>query len=479
MRQALYRKYRSRQLSDVIGQDHITKTLQQAIANGRISHAYLFTGPRGVGKTSIARILAHAINGLSYNDEKAYIDIIEIDGASNGRVDEIRELRDKVYIIDEVHMISTSAFNALLKTLEEPPEHVVFILATTEAHKLPATVVSRTQHFAFKPIEPAVAAKHLKYIAKKEHIDINDEALALIAEHGQGSFRDSISLLDQAANFSPPITAETISNLLGIPPKQQLDNLLTDLTDADRPAVIKDLSRMYDQGYPPAMIASQLSSRLRAYLIDDTTLIPTTTLLALLADLINVPAQNDPSNALLLTLLRSLPAQTLLTKDKPKPQPTPEKPLPPQPIEAKKPKPAAKRPATDTSPADQPGESPVTTQAADIILDEQTWGQVLDLLKASYNTLYGIVRMAKLDLDNQGVIRLQFAYKFHQQRINDSKNREIILRSVEQVTSHKYTLECVVDTNLLANKPTASQSKEPDISAIANIFGGGEMLSQD
>src|SRR5688572_10703249 len=161
MGQALYRKYRSKSLGEIVGQEHITDTLAQALKSGRISHACLFSGPRGVGKTSIARILAHEINGLPYTDDAAHLDIIEIDAASNRRIDEIRELRDKVYIaptsgkykvyiIDEVHMLTREAFNALLKTLEEPPAHAVFILATTEAHKLPETIVSRTQHYTFK-----------------------------------------------------------------------------------------------------------------------------------------------------------------------------------------------------------------------------------------------------------------------------------------------------------------------------------------
>src|SRR4051812_40777933 len=211
MGQALYRKYRSKSLSEIVGQEHITQTLDQALKQGRISHAYLFTGPRGVGKTSIARILAHEINGLPYEDDSDHLDIIEIDAASNRRIDEIRDLRDKVYvapttakykvyIIDEVHMLTREAFNALLKTLEEPPAHVVFILATTDAHKLPETIISRTQRFSFKPADKTKTAKLLAGIAKKESVRVSPEALELLAEHGAGSFRDSVSLLDQVSS---------------------------------------------------------------------------------------------------------------------------------------------------------------------------------------------------------------------------------------------------------------------------------------
>src|SRR3989442_7000568 len=181
MGQALYRAHRPKKLRDVVGQEHITTALTRALQNGTISHAYLFTGPRGVGKTTIARILAHEVNGLPYDDESMHLDIIEIDAASNRRIDEIRDLRDKVhlaptsakfkvYIIDEVHMLTKEAFNALLKTLEEPPAHAVFILATTEVHKLPETIISRTQRFSFKPVDVPKVVAHLKAIAKAEKI---------------------------------------------------------------------------------------------------------------------------------------------------------------------------------------------------------------------------------------------------------------------------------------------------------------------
>ena len=183
MGQALYRKYRSKSFSEVIGQEPITDTLSKALKSDRISHAYLLTGPKGVGKTSVARIIAHEVNKLPYKGEAMHLDIIEIDAASNRRIDEIRDIREKVhiaptsakykvYIIDEVHMLTKEAFNALLKTLEEPPEHCIFILATTEAHKLPETIISRTQRFNFKPVEKDKAISRLKSIAKMEKIDI-------------------------------------------------------------------------------------------------------------------------------------------------------------------------------------------------------------------------------------------------------------------------------------------------------------------
>jgi DNA polymerase III subunit gamma/tau len=236
MAKALYRKYRSKKFSEVVGQEHITKTLEHAIKSGKISHAYLFTGPRGVGKTSVARILAHVVNGLPYEDDSMHLDIIEIDAASNRRIDEIRELRDKVhitpttgkykvYIIDEVHMLTREAFNALLKTLEEPPAHAIFILATTEAYKLPETIVSRTQRFTFKPVAPDDVIKHLAQIAKEEKIKVTDGALKLLTEHGQGSFRDSISLLDQLSSSQTKITEDSVRQLLGLPPASAIGEL--------------------------------------------------------------------------------------------------------------------------------------------------------------------------------------------------------------------------------------------------------------
>ena len=249
MYQALYRKYRPKTFEDVVGQKTTIKTLENSIVNDRITHAYLFTGPRGTGKTSIAKIFAKVINCHNRQNftpcdecisckQVQNVDIIEMDAASNNGVDEIREIRDKVnlvpsfgkykvYIVDEVHMLSNQAFNALLKTLEEPPSHVIFILATTEPHKIPETILSRCQRYDFKKISEKDIYERIKYICKEEKIEIEEEAIKLISKVSDGGLRDSISLLDQLIAYTNDvINVNDVNDVYGIISKYEIIDLL-------------------------------------------------------------------------------------------------------------------------------------------------------------------------------------------------------------------------------------------------------------
>jgi DNA polymerase III subunit gamma/tau len=467
MGKALYRVYRPKKLADVVGQEHITRTLEQALKQGRISHAYLFTGPRGVGKTSVARILAHEINDLPYTDDSAHLDIIEIDAASNRRIDEIRELRErvavaptsakyKVYIIDEVHMLTREAFNALLKTLEEPPAHVVFILATTDAHKLPETIISRTQRFSFKPGDKTQIVTLLKQISQEEKINVDAAALSLIAEHGEGSFRDSTSLLDQAGSQGQ-VTLQAVQALLGLPSDESIGQLLQAVTSTDmQPAeLMKALAALYDQGFQAAAIAKRLGALLRTGLAEGTA--DTEISLKLLQGLIEVPAAYDPDGYLELLLLQNRPRTDQPVIIAPTDEIIPAKtgPEPPK--------------TTETLPKPSVAKSSKTIKP----LDKTTWTEALQTLKQRHNTLYGVVRMAEPDFSEAGRLQLSFAFAFHQKRLNENANREKIAAIVEELTGQVVKVEGIYDQSA---KPTPVPAASADLTAISNIFGNAELL---
>ena len=273
MTKALYRKYRPLKLADVVGQDDTIRQLQTQLTNQKISHGYLFVGARGCGKTSVARIFAHEINHFDYQLEDNYVDIIEIDAAVFTMVENIRELRDKamlapttgkykVYIIDEIHMLSKNAFNALLKILEEPPEHIVFIFATTNPEKIPATILSRVQIFHFKLADKSVMQPFLEGICQKEGINIEKDALSLLIEQGGGSFRDSLSILDQLSNLHPDkstlITTEEVSSALGVPKQVLIQELLASYEQENVDQIRSLVEELINQGNKAEGIATSL-----------------------------------------------------------------------------------------------------------------------------------------------------------------------------------------------------------------------------
>ena len=297
MYQALYRKYRSQTFSQLVGQEVVAKTLRQAVEQEKISHAYLFSGPRGTGKTSVAKIFAKAMNCPNQVDgepcNNCYIcqavtegsleDVIEMDAASNNGVDEIREIRDKstyapslarykVYIIDEVHMLSTGAFNALLKTLEEPTQNVVFILATTELHKIPATILSRVQRFEFKSIRTQDITAHIHHILEKENISSEPEAVEIIARRAEGGMRDALSILDQALSLTQgnALTTAISEEITGTISLSALDDYVAALSQQDVPKALDSLNLLFENGKSMTRFVTDLLQYLRDLLVVQT-----------------------------------------------------------------------------------------------------------------------------------------------------------------------------------------------------------------
>ena len=292
MYQALYRKWRPRSFADVVGQEHITATLRREVAEGRTSHAYLFTGTRGTGKTTCAKILAkavnceHSVNGDPCNccksclgiDNGSFTDVLELDAASNNGVDQVRALRDeaiyspanvkkRVYIVDEVHMLSTAAFNALLKIMEEPPEHLIFILATTELNKVPATILSRCQRFSFKRITAEDIEKRLAYIAKEENISLTDDAAAMLAGMSDGALRDALSLLDQCSAAGEAVDTARILSVLGLAGRKETEQLMRSLLASDTQNALLQFDRLYAAGKDANALLGELTTLTRDLII--------------------------------------------------------------------------------------------------------------------------------------------------------------------------------------------------------------------
>lgn len=434
---ALYRKYRPQSLDDVVGQEQVTKILQSSLKQNKLSHAYLFIGPRGCGKTSVARILAHEVNGFKYELEDNYIDIIEIDGASNRGIDNIRDLREKVliaptmgrykvYIIDEVHMLTKEAFNALLKTLEEPPRHAIFIMATTDAYKVPVTITSRAQTFTFKLASHDVMFEYLKNIAQIEKINITDDALDIVVRRGGGSFRDSLSLLDQISTLSEDeITAEMVNAAIGLPQDEQIDHLLHEYVSGDVANIASALNELLSSGIKAETLAEEIIDKIIAD--------PKPQLIGLLEKL---PEVRSPfAEARLLTALVSH------LKSSHGAVATPES-----------------KPAVSNKPAAK-AKPPVSKQPISSV--EFNWEDYLDKVKSKSDAVYSQLNKTKYEMID-GALHIYPGKRIIKNILTKANNKQILIQASGGV---KITIH---DEN---DSPDSAQ-KDATLEKISAIMGG-------
>lgn len=479
-KQALYRQYRSTSFDEVVGQEHVTELLKTAVENGNVSHAYLFTGPRGTGKTSVARILAFAANNIPYSHDAQHLDIIEIDAASNRRIDDIRDLREKVhiaptsapykvYIIDEVHMLTSESFNALLKTLEEPPAHAIFILATTDLNKVPATIISRTQRFNFRPVAHRKVVDHLASIAEKETIKIDKPALELVAEHGDGSFRDSISLLDQMGSLGVPITTELVESVLGKASSQSIQELVDAVLTQDGELTRSLLQNFIDSGISPLTVSEQLVRKLlsdanpAAYNIAE--------------DLMSVPRAQFPQLLLLSTLLRHSATPATTTREIPITATSPTIKKPESPKVAPKTEPdtideAAK--TTLTNPSYETGPIEPPSQPTEPKDQESTgsfdWTELLEAVKTNNAPLHSVLARAEAQYsDNR--LTLGFKYALHRKKMQQPQYKTQLARQISETFGISPEIVIADETPQLAADPTTRE--------VADIMGGGEVVRVD
>lgn len=469
---ALYRKYRGSTFAEVLGQDQVVATLERAVASGHVGHAYLLAGPRGTGKTSVARILARSLNctagtkpcGKCPNCLAAIaggFDVVEIDAASNRGIDEIRELRDKInlapalgryriYIIDEAHMLTEAAFNALLKTLEEPPSHVVFILATTEAHKLPATVISRTQRFNFKPLSTGELTGLVTKVAGLESITLDPAASQLIAQLGGGSARDALGLLDQISTLEEPIDEALVRRFLGLGDLAQLSELTAAIVAGNSTEIVGHLSKLLGDGTEPTQLIGQLlrlwQSRLhQALTAGDRP--ATARLVAMTQAVMPVARSTWPALALEAALL-SLGEPATAVPAQPDRQPQSD-PAPPAVTKAPSPPTVAARPAT--------GEAPTTL-----------WPKALVAIKAQNNSLYALICSCEVIISTDRV-ELAARFNFHRDRLLEPKNRAIIETAIRQSLGSGYQLEVELAQ---AVSPAAVDSSGELVTSALEILGG-------
>ena len=485
MSQALYRKYRSKSLSEIVGQDHVTSLLDRALESNKVAHAYLLTGPRGTGKTSVARILAHKITGLPYDIEDNNLDIIEIDAASNNGVDNVRDLREKalvapiksqkkVYIIDEVHMLSKSAFNALLKIIEEPPEHVVFILATTDFDKVPDTIVSRTQRYNFRLINESTVADHLAFIAKEESIKIDTDALNLIAERGGGSLRDSISLLDQiqhSKSKNGEITRSDIEASLGLATKDEINAIGEAILSGDALKIITAVRQPELRGIGAVSVADQLYNWIQRNLESYPYLV------TYFEDLIKVQKSHRPDVAILVAVLKfavKMPEPQIIqrpsTQERHKPDSlSMSSKITEEPIATTK-SPEKQTKILDTESKQNDDDSDIASQK-DVQQKDQNkknnfnWQSVLDYLndhKSEFKGIHAILEKSKpIIKDNK--VNLYVLNKFNKTKLD--KRRAVLGKILSESGVGDFEIEII-------DRPAPPQNEQA--AKVAAIMGGGE-----
>ena len=516
MSQALYRKWRPRQCDQVVGQDHVVQTLRNAVLGERVAHAYLFAGPRGTGKTTTARLLAKAVNCL--NEDLAvrpcdqcehcqavnagrFLDLIEIDAASNTSVEDVRDLRDKinfspnqgrykVYIVDEVHMLSTAAFNALLKTLEEPPAHAIFILATTEIHKIPATVLSRCQRHEFRRLSVNDMVAQLRLVADAENLQVSQEALALVARQATGSMRDAISLLDQLASSSSSITLETAQELLGTAASQAVLDVIDSILAGDAPGGLDQIHKTLDAGSDPRQFARQIVDYLRDLLLvrmGNPKLVETTgeirsqmaqhaqrlaaTELMRLVRLFNQAAFDarsawQPSLPLEVALVEAIqppvtgsaPAEDRPVAEGVKPAPTP----------------AGRKSIPNGEPQAAPaGAADVPASGLTLQMIQENWRQVLPLVRQRSPNAEALLKSGRVLGVKDGVLYLGFS-EVLKSKMEKTENMDSVRRALQEVFKMEVPIRCVVTTGKAGAIPADIDGDGMVATALRDL--GGEIV---
>ena len=496
--QALYRKWRPQTFDEVVGQEHVTRTLQNALPAGRISHAYLLTGPRGTGKTSTGRLLAKAVNCLSTEDNKPcnqcricqainegrLLDLIEIDAASNRGIDEMRSIRErvnfrpnearyKVYILDEAHMLTEPAFNALLKTLEEPPPHVIFVLVTTEPRKIPDTILSRCQRFDFRRIPLQDMVGHLKYIAEQEGLAVEPAALELIARSATGSMRDAESLLDQLISYGgEEITLAQVQSVLGAVPSQAVGELVDQLLARNVAQGLDVINRVIADGVDSRQFNRQVVEYLREMLLikvgDDSSLVHVTP--EVLQEMKGQAAQlsirelikivklfNQAGLDLKASVQSQLPLElafvdaTLGEEEKAAPpaaRPSPVT-VPKTSVETKVASAPRSAPASEPAKAvrEKPREEPRAASAGlklTLTTVNSQWGRILGEAKLRNRSVEALLKSCRpLGVEGQEVV-LGFQYPFHKEKIEEAKNKALVESVVSRVVESSCHIRCVL-----------------------------------